>query len=119
MEALKLIGKLKRIKDAQQVTDSFKKREFVIETDEQYPQTIGFELFQDKVSLIDTFNAGDIVEVFFNVRGREWQKDANSEIRVFNTLNAWRIQKVSNEAPAAQMPDAPLAADEVDDDLPF
>lgn len=111
MESLKLIGKLKRITNINQVSDNFKKREFVIETDEQYPQTINFELFQDKVSLIDTFKIGEVLEIFFNVRGREWQRDAESEIRVFNTLNAWRIQKVegAQEEPTQQQ----------EDDLPF
>lgn len=118
MESLKLIGKLKRINNVNQVTDTFKKRDFVIETDEQYPQIINFELFQDKVTLIDTFKVGEIIEIFFNVRGREWQKDAQSEIRVFNTLNAWRIQKVDNDMPANSMPQG-NATEEADDDLPF
>ncbi len=120
MEPLKTIGKLKRVTEIQQITDTFKKREFVIETDEQYPQTIGFEIIQDKVNLIDGYNVGDIIEVFFNLRGREWQKDASAPIRVFNSLHAWRIQKVQNEAPATDMPagGAPSGSN-FDDDLPF
>lgn len=120
MEPLKTIGKLKRVTEIQQITDTFKKREFVIETDEQYPQTIGFEIIQDKVNLIDGFNVGEIIEVFFNLRGREWQKDASSPIRVFNSLHAWRIQKVQNEAPATDMPSgAAPSGSSFDDDLPF
>lgn len=120
MEPLKTIGKLKRVSEIQQITDTFKKREFVIETDEQYPQTIGFEIIQDKVNLIDGYNVGDIIEVFFNLRGREWQKDSSSPIRVFNSLHAWRVQKVQNEAPANDMPagGAPSGSS-FDDDLPF
>ncbi|MGB0427476.1 MAG: DUF3127 domain-containing protein, partial [Flavobacteriales bacterium] len=106
MESLKIEGKLKRIKDVQQITDTFKKREFAIETDEQYPQIIGFETIQDKVGLIDGFQVGEMIEVFFNLRGREWQKDANSEVRVFNSLHAWRIQKLQNDAPATDLPAA-------------
>lgn len=121
MEPLKVIGKLKRINNVQQITDTFKKREFVIVTDEQYPQTIGIELVQDKVTLIDEFKEGEIIEVFFNLRGREWQKDSNSEIKVFNTLTAWRIQKVQTGAPAATPSSAPQGetSNDVDDDLPF
>lgn len=118
MEPLKTIGKIKRISKIQQVTDTFKKREFVIETDEQYPQTIGFEVIQDKINIIDNYNVGDLIEVFFNLRGREWQKDASSPIRVFNSLHAWRIQKVETEqanSPTSENTSTPSP----DEDLPF
>lgn len=121
MEPLKTIGKLKRVSEVQQITDTFKKREFAIETDEQYPQTIGFEIVQDKVNLIDGFKEGDVIEVFFNLRGREWQKDASSPIRVFNSMHAWRIQKVNLEAEEqAQTNSSPQSSGNgFDDDLPF
>lgn len=122
MSNLSVEGKLKRIHDEQVISDRFKKREFVIETEEQYPQVLMFQLVQDKTNLIDQFSLGDKVEVFFNLRGREWQKDPTAEIRVFNTLDAWRIQKVeamqtvdNTDAPAAE----PIAPASEEDDLPF
>jgi hypothetical protein len=30
--------------------------------------------------------------VYFNLRGREWQKSPDSEVKVFNTLDAWKIE---------------------------
>lgn len=123
MEPLKTIGRIKRISDTQQITDTFKKREFVIETDEQYPQSIGFEVIQDKVSLIEPFAEGELIEVFFNLRGREWQKDSSSPIRVFNSLHAWRIQKVEGAGQAQPSNTTPSGAAPTgsgfDDDLPF
>ena len=118
MDQLKIQGKLTRKTDVQQITDTFKKREFVITTDEQYPQTINFEIIQDRVNLIDGFEPGEDIEVYFNLRGREWQKDANSEVRVFNSLHAWRIQKLQNDAPATDLPSA-SAESPLDNDLPF
>lgn len=122
MSNLSVEGKLKRIHDEQVISDRFKKREFVIETEEQYPQVLMFQLVQDKTNLIDQFSLGDKVEVFFNLRGREWQKDPTADIRVFNTLDAWRIQKVeamqtvdNTDAPAAE----PIAPASEEDDLPF
>ena len=122
MSNLSVEGKLRRIHDEQVISDRFKKREFVIETEEQYPQVLMFQLVQDKTNLIDQFSLGDKVEVFFNLRGREWQKDPTAEIRVFNTLDAWRIQKVeamqtvdNTDAPAAE----PIAPASEEDDLPF
>ena len=40
MSNLSVEGKLKRINDEQVISDRFKKREFVIETEEQYPQVL-------------------------------------------------------------------------------
>ena len=122
MSNLSVEGKLKRIHDEQVISDRFKKREFVIETEEQYPQVLMFQLVQDKTNLIDQFNLGDKVEIFFNLRGREWQKDPSAEIRVFNTLDAWRIQKVEATQPVetGEMPPAEhVAPASPEDDLPF
>tara|TARA_B110000438_G_C15552532_1_gene537582 strand:+ start:217 stop:576 length:360 start_codon:yes stop_codon:yes gene_type:complete len=119
MSNLSVEGKVKRIHDEQVISERFKKREFVIETEEQYPQFLMFQLVQDKTNLIDQVKIGDKVEVFFNLRGREWQRDPSAEIKVFNTLDAWRIQKVEamqvTDMPSAE-PVAPAAAE---DDLPF
>jgi hypothetical protein len=122
MSNLSIEGKIKRILDEQVISERFKKREFVIETEEQYPQVLVFQLVQDKTNLIDPLNIGDKIEVFFNLRGREWQKDPSAEIRVFNTLDAWRIQKVEsmpsqNEGGGSSVD--PLEPAGPEDDLPF
>jgi hypothetical protein len=119
MSNLSVEGKLKRIHDEQVISDRFKKREFVIETEEQYPQVLMFQLVQDKTNLIDQYSVGDKVEVFFNLRGREWQKDPSAEIRVFNTLDAWRIQKVEAMQATDIPPAEPVAPAGPEDDLPF
>ena len=122
MSNLSVEGKLKRIHDEQVISDRFKKREFVIETDEQYPQVLMFQLVQDKTNLIEQFSIGDKVEIFFNLRGREWQKDPSADIRVFNTLDAWRIQKLEamQEATSGDIPSTePIEPASPEDDLPF
>lgn len=96
MNSLSIEGKIHVINNEQQINEKFKKREFVIKTEEQYPQVILFELIQDKTELINSFNIGDHIEVFFNIRGREWQKDDQSEIKIFNSLNAWKINKIDD-----------------------
>tara|TARA_B110000196_G_C21039184_1_gene611598 strand:- start:72 stop:431 length:360 start_codon:yes stop_codon:yes gene_type:complete len=119
MSNLSVEGKVKRIHDEQVISDRFKKREFVIETEEQYPQFLMFQLVQDKTNLVDAVKAGDKVEVFFNLRGREWQKDPSSEIKVFNTLDAWRIQKLEVTSAEAMPTAEPVAPAAPEDDLPF
>lgn len=97
-------GKLK-VKFDEQVFDSgFKKREFVITTDDQYPQDVKFELFKDKTSDIDQVAVNQHIEVHFDIRGNEYNG------KYYNNLVAWKVQKVNVEAPVIE---------EDDDDLPF
>ncbi len=87
-------GILKVKNNEVQVSDRFKKREFVMTTEQntQYPQHVQFQLVQDKCSLLDSHQLGEEIKVSFNLRGREWSKD--NEIRYFNTLDAWKIERV-------------------------
>lgn len=88
-----LKGKLKVINDTDQVSDSFKKREFVIlDESSQYPQSVLFQSVQDKCELLDNFKVDDVVEVTFNLRGREWINPKDGSIRFFNSLDAWKIE---------------------------
>jgi hypothetical protein len=116
----KLNGKVKQVFDTQTWDSGFSKREFVVTTQEQYPQDIKFELLKDKTSLLDTYKPGDDIEVSFNVRGSEYNG------KYFVNLQAWRLQKSSSPAGASApppMPEAPNTVlettDSEDDDLPF
>lgn len=131
----KLTGTIKVVMDEAQVTDSFKKREFVVtDNSSMYPQDILFQLTQDKCSLIEGYNTGDIIDVNFNIRGREW-KSPQGDLRYFVSLDAWRIDRntgttpsmgaanpmpAANATPAASTPNATeFTVEESDDDLPF
>lgn len=94
MSELTITGQVIDIMQTQQITDSFKKREFVIETDDQYPQTIKLEFSQDKCDKLDKVAIGQNVKVHFNVRGRKWHNAKKNEDVYFTTLSAWRIEKM-------------------------
>lgn len=117
-------GIVKKIGEEQQITGSFKKRELVVTTEEQYPQHLMIEFVQDKTSLLDNFREGDKVNVGINLRGREWTSP-QGEVKYFNSIQGWRIEKraMENAAPGASapqdMPPVPPMQDEEDDDLPF
>jgi hypothetical protein len=115
---MKIIGIIAEIKESQQVSESFKKRSFVVEYAEnpQYPEYISFELIQDKCDLLDTFQVGQDVEVSFNLKGRKWI-NPEGEIKYFNSLQAWRIESSSNNK--EQKPTVELPTSEIEDDLPF
>ena len=109
---MEITGRIKLIRDTQVVSDKFKKREFVITTDGEYPDHIQCEFIQDKCSLLDSYNVNQMVTVGINIRGREWTKDGVT--RYFNTIQAWKISAVGGEAVSSGQPVA-----QVDDDLPF
>lgn len=90
----KLTGTVKVINDTVQISDKFAKREFVVtDTSSMYPQDVLFQLTQDKCGLIDNIKVSETVEVSFNLRGREWT-NPQGEVKYFNSLEAWRIEKV-------------------------
>ena len=120
-------GKILEVKDTVQVTETFKKREFIIEYAEnpQYPEFVKFELIQDKCDLLDDFEVNQEVDVHFNLKGRKWT-DPKGEVKYFNSLQAWRLdpasaaENASAGDPGALEEPAWLNADDGDDDdLPF
>jgi translation initiation factor IF-3 len=87
-------GTLKLIFETKQVTEKFSKREFVITTDEQYPQTILLELQGDNCDIIDFYEIGQKVKCYLNLRGREWI-NPQGESKIFNTIICFRIQPIN------------------------
>jgi len=119
-------GKVLEIFDTQNISNSFKKREFVLEYAEnpQYPEYLKFEMIQDKCSLLDGINVGDTVDVYFNLKGRKWN-DPKGGVKYFNSLQAWKFDTVdqggqTDTPPPASSDDEPgWIAENEDDDLPF
>jgi hypothetical protein len=129
----KLNGIVKVVNPTVQVNEKFSKREFVVtDASSMYPQDIMFQATQDKCALLDSIQQNEQVEVSFNLRGREWTSP-QGEVKYFNTLEAWRIEKIGATAPAGIPQSGPSAMnlDPVnvasaqansaadDDDLPF
>ena len=120
---MQITGQIKKIYQTTQVTDSFKKRDFVVTTQEQYPQDIIVQMVQDKCDVLNGYKVGDLVEVSINIRGKEYIDKNSGEARYFNTVQGWRIE--NRTAPAAtstnDFPASPesFAAPEDDGDLPF
>ena len=51
---------------------TFKKRQIVIATDEQYVQHVPIDFTQDKCDVLNNYSIGDAVRVSVNVRGNEY-----------------------------------------------
>ena len=91
-------GKIKVIGNTQEVSASFKKRELVVTTNEQYPQHILIEFAQDKCDLLNGYKVGQEVKVSINLRGREWI-NPQGEVKYFNQIQGWKIEKAEATAP--------------------
>ena len=127
---MEVLGKVKVVGAEQQVSPTFRKRELVVTTDEQYPQSIMIEFVQDKSDLLNAVVVGENVKVSINLGGREWV-NPQGETKYFNSIKGWRIEKIQSEAsvaapaPMAPMPPAEAFApatnfnEEEHDDLPF
>ena len=111
-------GRIHKINDAQQVTERFRKREFVVElTDNpRYPQYVQFQLTGDRCEMLDDYREGDEVQLEFSLRGREWTSP-RGEIRYFNSLDVWTIERAgdADQPPPPDDPGGPTP----DDDIPF
>jgi len=90
---MEVIGKVKVIGAEQQVSATFKKRELVVTTNEQYPQHILIEFAQDKCDFLNSFQEGQEVKVNINLRGREWV-NPQGETKYFNQIQGWKVEKL-------------------------
>jgi len=130
--SLQITGKLIEKYPVQQVSEKFKKREFVIEISEDvngqtYTNPAKFQCVQNRCDALDRHNIGDTVNVHFNIKGNKWERDG--KVNYITNLDCWRIeaaqgsgsaapqQQYSNkpEPPAPPLPTMP----ETMDDLPF
>lgn len=114
-------GLLKVKKNEQQVSDRFKKREFVVsDNSPSYPQTILFQLTQDRCSLLDNINVNDEITVHFQLKGREW-KNPQGETKFFNSLDVFKIDKSNSSRKNEAEPSfsSETFVPTPDDDLPF
>ena len=126
--AFEISGKVIDISPVNQVSDKFKKREFVIEKKEDggsavFIDYVKFQLIQDKCDLINESFLNEEVKIWFNLKGNKWERDG--KINYFTNLDAWKIEKTSsgsprdqNTSPHVTLEDIPPENDELSD-LPF
>jgi len=104
----------------------WKMQDYVIETNEQFPRRMCFNVFgEDKINQFN-IQVGEEITVSFDINAREYQG------RWFNDIRAWKVDRVTadqqaaapaaeapvaNEAPAAPLPT--FEVEESTDDLPF
>lgn len=95
---LKVEGVLIVKGDTQQVSEKFKKREFVIEISEEingnvYTNFGKMQLVQARCDVLDRWTEGDSILVHFNIKGNKWERDG--KINYITNLDAWKIEAAS------------------------
>ena len=117
---LEIEGRIHEVFEAKQVTERFRKREFVLELADnpRFPQFVLFQLTGDRCENLDGFEKGQEVRVEFSLRGREW-KSPRGEIKYFNSLDVWKLEPRggAQDVPDFGVGDEPPPPG--DDDLPF
>lgn len=105
--------------------NEWKVQEYVIETHDQYPRRMCFDVFGDDKIKQFNIQVGEELNVSFDIDAREWQG------RWFNSIRAWKVERVATPqmgapepAPEAPFPPASaapadFAATDEKDDLPF
>ena len=106
---MEIQGRIKQIFTSQIIgQNGFEKRDLVIVTEEQYPQTIIIQFTQQRCDLLDSLQVGQNVKVYINIKGREWT-NPQGETKYFNTIEGWKIEviqttNVANQQPIQQAP---------------
>ena len=113
---------------SQRTGEQWQSREYVIETQEQYPKKICFEVFgTDKLKEFNIRN-NDLIKVHFDITAREYNG------KWYNSIRAWKVEHANQDgsavgatatpadATAPQAPAPSVAAPNThasDEDLPF
>lgn len=66
---------------------------YVLETQEQYPKKLAFDVTNDKIDQLN-IQFGEILTVQFDINAREYNG------RWFNSINAWNVIRQTQQAPA-------------------
>jgi hypothetical protein len=121
---IEVSGKIQAVFESKQITERFRKREFVLELSDnsRYPQSVLFQLTGDRCEDLDRFEVGQNVRVEFSLRGREW-KSPSGEVKYFNSLDVWTIDEAAAGAGSSPFDEEPPMPEEPpaysDSDVPF
>lgn len=123
MEIIGLLIKKLPEQSGESKNGTWKKQNFVIETQESFPKKICFSLWKEKIEQLNDFKEGDIVKVSFSIESREYNNNW------YTDLNCFRIDVTNNNfgnnkeqfLPQITEKDIPnfKIEESADDDLPF
>ena len=117
----KIIVALPEVSGTSQTGKAWKKREYVLETQDSFPRKIHFDFFGERADQYP-LNLGDDIVLSFDIESREYNG------RWYTSIRGWKAEKANSGAAAGMPADTnyppvdnlmPPAAPEANDDLPF
>lgn len=124
MESLHVTGKVTQILEelsGEGRNGPWRKRDFILETAEQYPKTICITQWGDEIDKVN-LQEGQTVTAYINIQSREYNG------RWYTDVRAWRLSMEEDQASGSGKQGEPEGNDrnsfdadlpDVDDDLPF
>ena len=114
MASYEICGTIKLIQEPKTFPSGFVKREFVLSTEDDYPQLIQFECIKQQCGLLDRVAVNDRVRVSFKLKGREYKE------RYFVNVEAVGVEKMGADGSSVTMDEVPPPSPAGDDDpMPF
>ena len=89
----KIIAVLPERSGVSQRGNQWRSISYVLETQEQYPKKLAFDVTNDKIDQLN-IQFGEILTVQFDINAREYNG------RWFNSVNAWNVIRQTQQAPA-------------------
>ena len=89
----KIIAVLPERSGVSQRGNQWRSISYVLETQEQYPKKLAFDVTNDKIDQLN-IQFGEILTVQFDINAREYNG------RWFNSVNAWNVIRQNQQAPA-------------------
>lgn len=109
---------IRKIEELKKFDSGFYCVDFVVETNDEYPQFLKLQANKEKAENLIKYNkVNDVVDVSINLRGRKWTNKEGKEV-VFNTIEAWKVFKVDSSTTQEPVSHQPLSTTE-ESDLPF
>ena len=93
----------------------WKSQTYVIETQEQYPKKMAFDVFgEDRIASFG-IHSGEVINVSFDIDAHEY------EGKWFNQIRAWKVEKDSDNTTPVEPSITPVepSQEPKKDDLPF
>jgi len=72
---------------------SIKKKEFLVQSCEQFPQMLTFTLLQQNVTLLDEITLRSEIELTFKITGKPW-KNKQDRILYISNLVCFKIEEI-------------------------
>lgn len=126
MSSFNLVGTLIAKSETQQVSDKFKKREFVLMTIDnvngtEYPNPIKMQAVQAKCDVLDRYEIGSQVSVSFNVKGNSYTDKKDGSTKYIVNLDMWKIEPVAAAVtqPTPTPQQVPPVSQQAIDEMPF